>query len=148
MNDDLLKLDTQKSLYPDIWIEVTLISGKKEKFVCRKLVRSVMRKHYEWETNLGEASKAGDAQKVDDLIFEHLCYMFSIQEKILELFEMDELHALMNKLVLAIARRKVERTQEILADAKKIAAPKAEKKIPSRSVQKNLKKRGASGSKK
>ena len=140
---DLLKLDTQKSLYPEI-----TTSLNKKKLLCRKLTRSVMRKHYEWEAAIAKASKAGDARKVDDVIFDHLCYMFDIDSKLLDQLEADEVHLLMNKLVVAITRRKIDRTAELLKDVTKEKKDEPEKKIPSRSTSKNLKKRGASGSKK
>lgn len=119
MTEDLITLDNQKSILPPITIEVRADAKKDPvQFTCRRLVREVMRKHYDWEAEMNEASKARDAGKVDELIYSHLAYMFEIDPKVLEKFEYEQVHLALNKLVFKIARRKIESTVEFLESQK------------------------------
>jgi len=119
MTDDLITLDNQKSILPPITISVR-VDAKKDpvQFTCRRLVREVMRKHYDWEAEMNAASEARDAGKVDELIYSHLSYMFEIDMKVLEKFEYEQVHLALNKLVFKIARRKIESTVEFLETQK------------------------------
>lgn len=148
MTEDLITLDNQKSILPPITIGVR-VDAKKEpvQFTCRRLVREVMRKHYDWEAGMNEASKARDAGQVDALIYSHLAYMFEIDSKVLEKFEYEQVHLAMNKLVFKIARRKIESTMEFLETQK----PKKKQKQPNKIIPKGKRsssRTGASESKK
>jgi len=131
MTEDLITLDNQKSILPPITISVR-VDEKKEPitFICRRLVREVMRKHYEWETQINEASKAGEAEKIDELIYSHLAFMFNIDPKVLEKFEYERVHLAMNKLVFKIARRKIDVTNELLESQKVKKKPKQPTRVP------------------
>ena len=149
MTEDLITLDNQKSILPPITISVRVKEDKEPvRFTCRRLVRDVMRLHYEWEAEINEASKAGDAGKIDELIYSHLAFMFDIDPKVLDVFEYERIHLAMNKLVFKIARRKIDSTNEFLdeqkAEKKKMNQPN--KVIPKKRGSKNT--TGASGSKK
>lgn len=128
--DDRITLNYESSILPPILISIRKKgSDKPQEFKCRRLVRAVMRKHYDWEAEMNEASKAGDAAKVDELIYSHLAYMFEINEKDLDEFEYEEVHLAMNRLVFRIARRKLKTTQEFVeteveAEEKKTTGPK------------------------
>jgi len=149
MTEDLITLDNQKSILPPITISVRVKEAKDlVRFTCRRLVREVMRQHYEWEAEMNEASKAGDANKVDELIYSHLAFMFDIEPKVLEVFEYEQIHLAMNRLVFKIARRKIDSTNEFLdeqkAEKKKMNQPN--KVIPKKRGSKST--TGASGLKK
>lgn len=149
MTEDLITLDNQKSILPPITISVRVKEDKElVRFTCRRLVRDVMRRHYEWEAEMNEASKAGDANKVDELIYSHLAFMFDIDLKILNVMEYEQVHLAMNKLVFKIARRKIETTNEFLEEQKeeKKKLNQPNKVIPKKRGSKSI--TGASGSKK
>lgn len=142
MTEDQITLDNQKSILPPITIAVR-VDAKKDpvQFTCRRLVRGVMRKHYEWEAGINEASKARDAGKVDELIYSHLAYLFEIDPKVLEKFEYEQVHLAMNRLVFKIARRKIESTVEFLETQK----PKKKQKQPTKVIPKKKKSSNRTG---
>ena len=142
MTEDQITLDNQKSILPPITIAVR-VDAKKEpvEFTCRRLVREVMRKHYEWENEMNAASKARDAGKVDELIYSHLAYLFEIEPKVLEKFEYEQVHLAMNRLVFKIARRKIESTVEFLESQK----VKKKQKQPTKVIPKKKKSSNRTG---
>lgn len=123
MDKELITLDVEKSLFKPIVIKVRDADKKLHTFYCRKLVRSVMRKHYDWANDFQEASKNGDFQKIDDLVYAHLAFLFEIPEKDLDNFEADEIGLALDSFILRLARRKIEKTNQALDSAKKAAAP-------------------------
>ena len=119
---ETLTLNSKKSLFPDISVT---IDG--EKYFCRKLTRPVMRKYYQWEAELTKSSEDGDALQLDQLVFDHLIYLFpDMPAGALDEMESDEIHALANKLGTIISRRKIEGTAALLGEKK----PDPEKKKP------------------
>jgi len=148
MTEDLITLDNQKSILPPITISIR-IDEKKDpvRFTCRRLIREVMRKHYDWEAEMNAASDARDAGKVDELIYSHLAYLFDIDVKILDKFEYEQVHLAMNSLVFKIARRKIESTTEFLESQKLKKKAKQPRRVPPKG-KKSSSKTGVPGSKK
>jgi len=148
MTEDLITLDNQKSILPPITISIR-IDEKKDpvRFTCRRLIREVMRKHYDWEAEMNAASDARDAGKVDELIYSHLAYMFDIDLKVLDKFEYEQVHLAMNSLVFKIARRKIESTTEFLESQKLKKKAKQPRRVPPKG-KKSSSKTGVPGSKK
>lgn len=149
MTENLITLDNQKSILPPITISVR-VQEKKElvQFTCRRLVREVMRKHYDWEAEMNAATEARDAGKIDELIYSHLAYMFEIDPKVLEKFEYEHVHNAMNALVFKIARRKIDSSNEFLESQgvkKKQKQPQPRRVPPKKRQSKSI--TGASDSK-
>lgn len=148
MTEDLITLDTQKSILPPITISVR-VDAKKDLvlFTCRRLVHAVMQRHYEWEAEMDAATKARDAGTLDKLMYLHLAYLFEIDMKVLEKFEYEQVHLALNQVVYKIAQRKIESTVEFLDSRKSKKKRKQPTRVPPKG-KKSSNRTGGTGSKK
>lgn len=98
-----LKLNTQKSIYKPIQVEVD-----KTVYTCKRLTPEVMTEHYKFEMESAAISKEGNPVKLDELVQKHLCFLFpNLKKETLRQLENDEIRRFMNHVIGKMMNRQI-----------------------------------------
>ena len=120
---DLYEIKERSTLFPPITIKIL-----GEKFQARKLTRALMAEYYAFLEKTKEAEEQERPAEIDENIAKFIGVVFNVPEDILDECEADELHVIINKFSMTLARRRVDRSAGLLKDFAKEQAESMDEK--------------------
>ena len=97
VSEEILEFSTKKSLFSEISFKIDGV-----KYVCRRLIQSVMDKQYLYEIALKDLGDDSTPGKISELYNAHLLYLFpDLKKETLLQLEDDEIRMIMNQIVVA-----------------------------------------------